>query len=53
VEDIHSAASADKDTGKENSEGIEEEQPVPTFEEAVAGFEMVQHYVTSFPIDNG
>jgi hypothetical protein len=31
---------------------LDEEQPVPTFGEAVAAFETVQCYMTSFPIDD-
>jgi hypothetical protein len=40
VEKICDAASTDKDMGEESYDM--KEQPVPTFEEAAAGFEMVQ-----------
>jgi hypothetical protein len=52
MEDIFNATSEDKDMGEESNEDAEEEQPVPTFEGAVADFEMVQQYLTSFPIDD-
>jgi centromere protein B len=51
VEDIHDAASEDEDM-REESDDLDEEQPVPTFGEAVAAFEMMWHYLSSFPIDD-
>jgi hypothetical protein len=49
VEEICDVAS----TGKERSdEDMEQQQPFPTFGEAVADFETVQLYLTAFEIDN-
>jgi hypothetical protein len=38
--------------GVESDEHAEEEQPGPTYGDAVAGFETVQWYLTSFPTDD-
>jgi hypothetical protein len=35
-----------------NNEDVEGEQPIPTFWEAVAGFQTVRWYLTSLPIDD-
>jgi centromere protein B len=51
VEDIGDAASEDKDV-REKSDDLDEEQPVPAFGEAVAAFETVRRYMTSFPVDD-
>jgi len=38
--------------GQESDEDVEEEQPVPAFEDAGASFEMMRWCLTSFPIDD-
>jgi hypothetical protein len=40
--------STDKDMGQVSDEHIPEDKPVPAFGEAVAGFEMVRQYLTSW-----
>jgi hypothetical protein len=51
IEDVYNAAEKDMENkDAESDEEVEEVTPVPTFGEAVAGFEVVRQYMCSFKI---
>jgi hypothetical protein len=52
MEDTCNAVSTDEDIREYSNEDVEAVQPIPTFWEAVAGFQTERWYLTSLPIDD-